>query len=686
MNPDVRSANGVVAGEYGTSGSTPDGVAVDGAGVDVGVVAEVVAPPVHAASATTTSGSRIRVRIGTRASLVPRRDTAAVEAMAFLRQHHPFSELSSEDLERIRRSLEIVHIPAGEAVLHESGEPADAVGVIRKGELELITGDVVVDLLEPGELFGLTSVMSDLPPSMTVRAVEDTLCYLVPADVARAVLSTPAAGPSVWAIARQRVRAADAVTLAMRGADPRVARIGTLVRRQPVTIAGSASVADAAARMRDERVSSLLVESREGLAIVTDRDLRARVVAERGSFDRPVIEIATRPIHVVTADLLAGEAMLQMLEFGVHHLPVVEAGVVVGVLTDTDLMDVDRGSPFAIRSAIARARTDTEVAFAARGLPVVATSVVEAGIDPIDASRVITLIGDAARRRLLSLAVQELGEPPCPYAWLALGSAARYEGSMHSDQDHALALGPGFVPEEHDPYFAALAERVTAGLEEAGFPRCRADVMAVHPAMRRSIDDWAAAFRDWIAEHGVDASILSSITFDFRVVDGSLDAEGPLDAAVADARQNPAFLRLLARVALRDEPPTGFLRHLVVEAKGDHAGQLDLKHGGIVIVTNIARARGIAAGTSRKDTLGRLRAAVDAGTLGGSSGEELAEAFRFLLDLRLRHQVTQVRAGAAADDFVAPPDLGGIERAGLREAFRSIRAAQQLLALDLDLR
>ena len=605
--------------------------------------------------------------------------------MAFLRQHHPFSELADDRLETIRRGLEIVHVPAGEAILSEGSAPAEAVGLIRKGELELSTGSVVVDLLEAGDVFGLTSVMTGQPPAMTVRAVEDSLCYLVPADVARRAFTSAEAMASVWAIARQRVRAADAAARTVHDADPRYARIGTLVRRPPVTIEPHATIAEAAARMCDEHVSSLLVPTGEDWAIVTDRDLRT-VLAERGSFDRPVEQIATSPVHVATADTLAGEAMLQMLELGIHHLPIDDHGRVVGMLTDSDLMDLDRGSPFAIRSAITHAPSVNEVVFAARGFPAVVAGLVEAGADPIEVGRVISVIADAATTRLLSLAADELGEAPCAFAWLALGSAARHERALHADQDHALALGPGFRADEHDAYFAELAERVTAGLEAIGFPRCHGDAMAVHSAMRRPLEDWAERFRTWIHQPDADAMILSSIGFDFRVVGGTLDAEPALDAAVAEARTNPAFLHLLARVALRDEPPTGFVRKLVVQAKGEHAGTLDIKHGGITIVTSIARARAVAAGSPAKDTLTRLRDAVTGGTLRPESGAELTEAFRFLMELRLRHQVAQVRAAVPPDDFVDPATLGTIERAGLREAFRAIRGEQQILALEMDIR
>jgi CBS domain-containing protein len=472
----------------------------------------------------------------------------------------------------------------------------------------------------------------------------------------------------------------------VQGADPRSARIASLVRRPAVTVPPEASVAEAATRMRDERVSSLLLEVDGERAIVTDRDLRTRVIAEGRSLDTPVRAVATRPVRVAPGTMLAGEALTEMLAHSIHHLPVLEGIRVIGVVTDTDLMGHERGGPFAIRSAIDRARSSEAVIDAARRFRVVAADMVDAGTDPIDVGRVVSVIADAATTRLAELAIDELGDAPCPWAWIALGSAARHEPALDADQDHALAFGPSFVEADHDGYFADLAERVTSGMGSVGFPRCHGDAMAVHSAMRAPLDRWTERFRTWIRRPDADALILSSIGFDFRTVAGPLDADPELDAAVAAARVQPAFLQLLARVALREEPPTGFVRGLVVESKGEHAGRLDVKHGGIVIVTAIARARAIAAGAAAKDTITRLEAAVQGGTLSADSGSELAEAFRFLFDLRLRHQAAQVRGGEEPDDFVDPRALGTIERSGLREAFRTIRGEQQVLRLELGLR
>jgi CBS domain-containing protein len=438
--------------------------------------------------------------------------------------------------------------------------------------------------------------------------------------------------------------------------------------------------------MRDERVSSLLLQDGETEAIVTDRDLRTRVVAERGSFDGPAVGIATSPVRRAPSSMTAGEAILEMLTHGIHHLPVEDGGRIVGVVTDTDLMGLEDGSAFSMRGAIERAGSVEALIAATRGYPRVISGLVDAGTDPIDVCRIVSIIIDAATARLVKLAGDELGEAPCAFAWIALGSAARREPALDADQDHALAFGPGFDKEEHNDYFATLAERVTAGLEAIGFPRCNGDAMAVHPAMRAPLTGWQERFETWIRQPGADGMILSSIGFDFRTVAGTLPADDALDAAVAKARTDPGFVRLLTKGALRHEPPTGFVRHLVVESKGDHRGTLDLKHGGITIVTSIARARAVAVGAVAKDTLGRLAAAVRGGSLEAASGTDLDEAFRFLLDLRLRHQAAEVRAGRPVDDFVDPKDLGPIERGGLREAFHTIRREQQALAVEVDLR
>jgi CBS domain-containing protein len=610
-----------------------------------------------------------------------------MDVAGFLRAFPPFDGLTEVQLQQIAGSVEVEHFAEGDVVLEQGGAPAKALYIVRKGAVELIDSGTVVDLLGEGELFGELSLLTGEQPTLTVRAHEDTLCYLAPARLAEELLATGAGRNLVLGRMRRRIQAirerAESGVLG-----PQYREVRSLVRREPVLCAPDATVAEAASKMAAERVSCLLIPMRGGTGILTDRDLRTRVVAARRDYATRIEDVATFPARTLSAGAMAGEALLEMFAGGVHHFPLVEDdGRIIGVVTDTDLMGLGRFTPFAIRSGIERAAEPEEAVEVSKDLPNVVLALVESSADPLAVGHVVALVVDALTRRLLELAMAKVGEPPAPWAWLALGSAARHEQALHTDQDHAMAFDPGDrPPDELDPYFAQVAELVTAGLEAAGIPRCKGDAMAINPALRRPMQGWVEAFHRWMNDSGREGSILTSIVFDYRQVAGPLDMEPVLDGEIRIARSNLAFLRHLAHRALDAAPPTGFFGNVVVEDKGEHAGTLDVKRRGITTIGNLARTYAVRAGMTDKRTLDRLRVAADAGQLIRSDAQDLEEAFRYLWEVRLRHQAHQVREGKDPDDFVDPTTLGPVARRGLRESFRIIRSAQSTLALDLGVR
>ena len=142
---------------------------------------------------------------------------------------------------------------------------------------------------------------------------------------------------------------------------------------------------------------------------------------------------------------------------------------------------------------------------------------------------------------------------------------------------------------------------------------------------------------------------------------------------------------MLARYALSFRPPTGFLRDFVVEHSGERRGQLDIKHGGLIPIVDLARWAGMAAGIASASTLERLRAAEAAETMESPEARTLMEAFGFIFSLRLDHQVEQLRGGQPPDDFIDPKTLNPLARSYLREAFRAVASVQANLAAELSL-
>ena len=328
-----------------------------------------------------------------------------------------------------------------------------------------------------------------------------------------------------------------------------------------------------------------------------------------------------------------------------------------------------------IDQAIEHADDETIAVAAARELPTGVCALVASGADATKVGRVVGSSIDALTRRLLSFAAADLGDAPVPWAWLALGSEARLEQALHTDQDHALAYDPGDrTPEELDPYFAALAERVTAGLESAGIPRCDGDAMAVHPGLRRPIDSWAEAYRTWMSDPSMDGSILSSIAFDFRQVAGPLDVEPSLHAVMATApRAYPQFLRHLTRRALDCKPPTGFMRNFVVEGKGEHEGR-STSNGAVWRSWPTSRGRTRCGRQTREGNPDRLRPQEATGQMDAERRRRSKRHSDSSGRPGSQHQVRQVENGDTPDDFVDPEHLGPIARFGLKEAFRIDRA------------
>jgi CBS domain-containing protein len=311
----------------------------------------------------------------------------------------------------------------------------------------------------------------------------------------------------------------------------------------------------------------------------------------------------------------------------------------------------------------------------------------DAGVDPVDAGHVIGLAIDELTRRLIELHTAEAGEPPTPFSWIALGSAARHEQSLNTDQDHALAFDAEEGAEEAvDPYFAGLAETVTAGLEACGIARCDGGVMAVNPAWRRTVPGWRRRFGEYMADTSVMGSRITGIAFDFRRVTGELEVDRDLDEAIRGAHRDTAFMRRLAKTVLELEPAAGRRGEIALERRGEHAGTFDVKHGAITPITNLARFYAIDAGLTENRTVERLRGAADAGRIPAGLRDDLWEAFRLAWRVRLEHHVLMVGSGAQPDDFVDPATLRPIPRRSLGEALRVVAEAQSALARELRLR
>jgi CBS domain-containing protein len=446
--------------------------------------------------------------------------------------------------------------------------------------------------------------------------------------------------------------------------------VATLVTRPPLFVGPEATVSEAARAMHEAGTSSVLVEA-EPPGIVTDRDLRSRVLAEGLPPDTPVRDVMSRPLKSFPAEDPIHGALLLMLRESIHHLPVTRGGRIVGMVTDTDLLRHQAKSPLVLLRRIEDLDGLDSPAGYALDIAGTAGTLLAGGLEPAQIGRVIASLNDALTTRLLELAEAELGPPPCSYAWIVLGSEGRREQVLLSDQDNALAYAEDTG--EAASYFQALADRVVGGLLRAGFPPCPGGFMAT--GWCDPLPRWQERFRAWVATPDPRALLEAEVFLDFRPVHGDLSLDS-LDEIFIAAGERGLFLHGLARAALTFRPPLRRFGRIRTDG-----GAVDLKAGGLAPIVILARLYALAARSSRRHTLERLAAASEARTLSRSGAELLAETFRTLMRLRLREQLRMLSAGEQLSNRLPLDRLSALETRRLKEAFRTIREVQETTAL-----
>ncbi|MDO5734948.1 MAG: DUF294 nucleotidyltransferase-like domain-containing protein [Propionibacteriaceae bacterium] len=610
-------------------------------------------------------------------------DIELSEIRQFLAQYPPFDELSAQALNELPRQLTARYYKRG-STLVTAGRSNQFMFVLRSGAVDILDPHgALVERSEPGTCFGMSSVIAGGPSTYTMIAREDSLTYLMPAEVFNGLIrAEPPFGHFFMTKQAGRIRSAvEAVHVAESGGAILKTRVRDILKRAPIWTAPTSSIRDAAVVMSEERVSALLVLKDEKLVgIVTDRDLRSKVIAVGRDISEPVSAVMTRNPHTIAAGAHAFEVLLDMTEKNVHHLPVLDDDKVIGLVTAGDLMRLDQANPIYLVGDIAK-QTDLEgLQRCAQRLPSIVETYVARDASADDIGRVVTAVGDAFTRKLLNFAEAELGAPPVRYCWVALGSQARLEQGLQSDQDSAVILDDSVAPEQL-PYFAQLTRHVVDGLEACGYQLCPGDMMATNPQWRQPLQTWSRYFSAWMNEPEPDALLNAQTFFDMRPIYGDNSLFTRLqNPVVSRAPQSTRFLTHLAKQCQAWQPPIGFFRDFVLETEGEHKNTLDLKAGGIIAIVQMARLFALSKGLTQVNTRARLESAATVDALSKENADNLADAFELINYVRLRHQVRQLKSGRKPDSHLAPADLTSFEKRHLRDAFGIVRKMQSAVA------
>ena len=612
-----------------------------------------------------------------------------LEIRNHLARFRPFRELPPEVLDELVRHIEVSYFRSGSDIL-QLGQQSEFLYFIRSGAVEVSRSNgELYNRFGEGNSFGQFALLRTRKVRYPVKAIEDTLIYLIPAiQFHQLCAAFDSFADFMEEDHGSRLRGAVRKIRAASGHPLLASPVSKLMRRRIVTAPPSVSVQEAAGIMTRKQVSSLLIlqdsppsGSRPALVgLITDRDLRARVLAEGLAPSTPVSRIMSTDVICCSSDDYAFEAMLTMMRHNLHHLPVLEKSEPISVITAADIVQYESHNSVYLVSEIFKQKEAAGLESISAKARVMFGHMVNEDANSHMIGSAVALIGISISQRLLQLGEARYGPPPVPYCYLALGSMARQEQLMGSDQDNAFVIDDGFIFEQHDAYFADLAAFVSDGLAACGYGYCEGGIMGTNPRWRQPLRNWQRMFGDWIDRPDPEALLHCSIFFDLDGIYGQMELAEKLQERIRKkAPESKKFLAYIARNALLRSPPLGFFRKFVLEPDGGHGKTFDLKERGTAPISDLVRVHALACGSSSLNTSERLADVNATRLLPEGVGGDLIDALEFISMVRIRHQARQVERGLAADNSVAPARLSRFERLHMRNAFQIVDKSQSFL-------
>ncbi|KPA53981.1 cyclic nucleotide-binding protein [Photobacterium leiognathi subsp. mandapamensis] len=612
-----------------------------------------------------------------------------IEILNFISQYPPFDNLPEAQLHELAVEIEVAYYRANTMILN-TGDSIHDLFLIRSGSVEIYRREgELYNRLDEGDIFGQMGLLMNNRVRMPAKALEDTLLYCIP-NALFIKLCDQYDSFADFVEVEDGARLRHAVSSQHNENDLTTSKLRTLITRDAVIIDKHASIQTAAQTMATEGVSALLLSDNTATedddetdyvaGIITDRDLCTRVLAEGVSTSEPVSSVMTAEPITLDHNAYVFEAMLTMLRYNIHHLPVLRNKHPVGVISVSDIVRYESQNSLLLVSSIYQQQSVEELIQLSSQVKDCFVRMVNEDANSHMIGSAMAEIGRSFKQRLLELAEEELGPPPIQYCFLALGSMARDEQLIVTDQDNAIILDNNYDHDKHNAYFEALAKFVCDGLDACGYSYCTGGIMATNPEWRKTRQEWEQCFADWIDNPKPQALLNSSIFFDLGGVWGRLRWAKQLNGfIVRRARNSPRFLACLARNAINRTPPLGFFKDFVMEKDGRHNNSINLKRRGTAPLADLIRVHALAVGSRSQNSLERLDDIIESGILPPGRAQDLRDAMEYISLVRIRHQALDVEAGQEADNSIEPENMSDFERRNLKDAFQILSKAQNFV-------
>ncbi len=621
-------------------------------------------------------------------------------SIAFFKATIPFNELDDDTLNSIARHCRIDFFPKGTRLLTVDETEITHIFLIQKGGVRAFIvddeGEVTLkDYRGEGSAIGALGSIRGTKANLNIETIEDTFCYLLPKEIfLELVESRPAFSryflksfsDKIVQTAYRELRHHKVARRSMEDLYLFSIKAEALVKELR-TVSASSTIQEAAKAMAHYGIGSLLIrdpnDKKNIVGIITDRDLRSKVVSEGLDYRESVSTIMSSPVLSVSSETICFDVLLKMMSTGIHHLAVERAGIIIGVITTHDITVLQGNSPFYLFKEIVSQQNVVGLYSLAQKIPEMVHNLLREGGKASKITRMISILNDQIVSRMLTLLEKEIGPPPVKFAWLLFGSEGRREQTFKTDQDNGIIYEDPQdekKSEEAKRYFQEFGKRAIDNLVNCGYPLCPQEVMACNSKWCQPISTWKDYFSKCSVSPEDNELNCGSLFFDFRCGYGEDSLVTRLrDHVIELAQKNRVLTFHLTRKTTSNRIPLSFFNNFIVQRDGKHKNQLDIKLSGIVPYVDFARILALRYGIRETNTIARLQALGGGGFVDNELIASAIDSYELQVQLRLVHQLEQIENGVLPDNYLAPSKLSELERRMLKEAFSIIEGMYGVL-------
>ena len=592
----------------------------------------------------------------------------------FLNTSAPFDVLDKEQKLELVKHTELIYLTADNVGDLQKGK--SSLFLIQNGQFSVQDSDAPLRHLSEGDYFGYTNIMEKRNFSLSISVDSPGLVYCFEASAVTPLFELPAIrnffdGLRNNALQNHAISDSNSMWL-YKGLED-------VINKSPVSVDVETSITVAAQIMTNQKVSSLLVTREDKLiGIITDRDLRSRVVAASLDTHLPVSQIMTTNPAQITENRTLFDALALMTERNIHHLPVIDQQTLVplGMVTASDIIRHQRGNVLFIIGELSKAENLYELTRLSWQLPHYFSAHAKKAGDYDIAGKILSQATDIMTRKLIGFFQQANGKAPMMFAWLVYGSQAREDQTMGSDQDNGLLLAER-PSEAQAEYFAKMADYVCNGLAKCGIKLCDGNIMASNSKLRLSLEEAIEEAKRWVKAPTKDAIMHFNIFLDVRCAAGDISLFKQLQRQRAPLMKQNMFLAALTRNSNEISVPLSMFQKFIYEKGRKEKDVIDLKTRAVALINNIARIYALADGVTLPNTLARLDALSENSQLSKRDATNLRDIWLFLNRLRWRHQLEN----KVTDNRVSVSSLSSIEKHQLKAAFKAIERTNQAMVM-----